>query len=58
METGYAYNLYGANLMDLKKLDSALEYYTKYKEIAEKNYGKESLAVSTALANIGGIYFK
>jgi hypothetical protein len=57
METGYAYNLYGCNLDDLNKLDSALEYYTKYKEIAEKNYGKESLDVSNALGNIGGIYY-
>jgi hypothetical protein len=57
METGYAYNLYGVNLVILNKLDSALEYYTKYKEIAEKNYGKESLDVSRALGNIGGIYF-
>jgi hypothetical protein len=56
METGYAYNLYGCNLDDLNKSDSTLEYYTKYKEIAEKNYGKESLAVSTALGNIGSIY--
>jgi hypothetical protein len=57
METGYAYNLYGVNLDILNKLDSALEYYTKYKEIAEKNFGKESLDVSNALGNIGIIYY-
>jgi hypothetical protein len=56
MDTGYAYNLYGCNLDDLNKFDSALEYYTKYKEIAEKYYGKESLDVSAALGNIGTIY--